>query len=313
MPRPSWVTYGPQARLIGRAAVLVDIPAVSGGIPDPNLLIRALDEARASGLRPTSMIQTSPDNPTGTVAPSALIKEVAQIAVAEGLIVISDEIYSDIVFDTGLPGISPATLIPERTIVTTGLSKSLSVGGWRIGAARFPEGPKGRRIAADVAAMASESWSSLAGPQQAVAEYAFSEPDDLVEYRDRCAKLHSVVAKAVYEIFRGHAVDCRAPSGGFYVYPDLASARSRLDSVGVTGSASLERYLLDEHGVAVLGGHHFGDAPGALRFRVATSMLYGDTTEEQQEALDAAAPLKLQHIAERLDRLDRVVGAVSRN
>lgn len=307
IPRPSWVTYDPQVRLVGRSAIPIDIPVVCGGVPDPDRLQRGLDEARVSGLRPAVMIQTSPDNPTGTTVPPSLVKELAEIAVAEDLIVISDEIYSDIVFDANATSVSPAAVIPDRTIITTGLSKSLSLGGWRIGVARFPEGPLGSRIGAEVAAIASESWSSLAGPQQAVAEYAFGEPDDLVAYRDRCSALHSKVATTVYEIFRTHGVECRAPTGGFYLYPDLHSLRSRLARHGVSDSASLERYLLDELGVAVLGGHHFGDDPKALRFRVATSMLYGDTVEQQQEALDAEDPTLVGHVAARLDRLNRIV------
>ncbi len=307
IPRPSWVTYDPQVRLVGRTAIPIDIPAVCGGVADPDRLKRALEEARASGLRPAAMIQTSPDNPTGTTVPPSIVRELAEIAVAEDLVVISDEIYSDIVFDVNVQSVSPAAVIPDRTIITTGLSKSLSLGGWRIGAARFPEGPLGIRIATAVASIASESWSSLAGPQQAVAEYAFSEPDDLVAYRDRCSALHSRVATVVYEIFRRHGVECREPTGGFYVYPDLHSLRSRLVHRGVSDSASLERYLLDELHVAVLGGHHFGDDPKALRCRVATSMLYGDTVEQQQEALDADDPLLVRHVAAGIDRLDRVV------
>jgi aspartate aminotransferase len=309
--RPSWVTYDPQVRLIGRVGIPVNIPAICGGVPDPELLMQALDEARAADLHPTTMILTSPDNPTGTTAPASLVAELARIAAAEDLMVISDEIYSDIMSDVNAAMTSPATFIPERTIITTGLSKSLSLGGWRIGAARFPEGSSGRRLSAEVASIASESWSSLAGPQQAVAEYAFDEPDDLVEYRNRCAALHSRVATAVHGVFTKHGVDCRPPTGGFYIYPDLESSRAILVGRGVNDSASLEQYLLDEFGVAVLGGHHFGDDPTALRFRVATSMLYGDTVDEQQEALDADDPVAVHRIDARLARLDQVMKEIT--
>lgn len=71
-------------------------------------------------------------------------------------------------------------------------------------------------------------------------------------------------------------------------------------------SASLERHLLEDHGVAVLGGHHFGDEPGALRFRAATSLLYGETEEQRWASLHAGDPLGLPHVAEPLARLDEV-------
>ena len=309
--KPSWVTYAPQVRLAGRTPIAVDIPEVCGGVPNPELLSAALRRARSSGLNPSILIQTSPDNPTGTIAPPSIIGELAHIAAEEDLIVLSDEIYGDITFDQSTPVVSPASVIPERTVVSTGLSKSLSLGGWRIGAARYPEGVVGENLTADVAAIASESWSNLAGPQQAVAEYAFNEPADLIEHRDRCTVLHSRVAEAVYEIFVARGARCRRPTGGFYVYPDLEHLREVLSRLGVVDSPSLERYLLAEYGVAVLGGHHFGDSPVSLCMRVATSMMYGATVDEQWETLTAVDPLDVPIVRDNLARIDTVLRALS--
>ncbi|MEV4895779.1 aminotransferase class I/II-fold pyridoxal phosphate-dependent enzyme, partial [Nonomuraea sp. NPDC055795] len=139
LPRPCWVTYEPQARLFAREVVGVPVPPQCGGVPDPDRLVPALRAARRAGLRPRSIVLTMPDNPTGTHAPAAVVRRLAEIADDWDLLVISDEIYRDIVHPPGEGITSPAEYVPDRTVVTSGLSKSLALGGWRIGFARFPD------------------------------------------------------------------------------------------------------------------------------------------------------------------------------
>ena len=306
LPKPSWVTYAPQARLFGRRAQLVPVPETCGGAPDPGLLGEAVAELRASGGDPRLLVLTSPDNPTGTLVPPEVIVELCAIAEEEDLLIVSDEIYRDVVFDGSARLLSPAEVMPERTVVTTGLSKSLALGGWRIGAARFPAGAWGTEIRQRVLGVASQSWSSLAGPMQSVAEYAFSEPVELVAHIAASARLHGIVARALHMVVTSHAASCRPPAGAFYLYPDLEPLRDPLARRGVVDSASLERHLLEDHGVAVLGGHHFGDDPGALRFRIATGRLYGSNELERWESLRSEDPLELPQIAGPLAELDDV-------
>jgi len=140
LPRPSWVTYAPQAALLDRKVRLVDIPEECGGVPEPARLVEAIAGFRAAGGAPRLLVVTLPDNPTGTTAPPQLVRALCEIAEREDLVIVSDEIYRDILFDAATGVLSPAEVLPERTIITTGLSKSLALGGWRIGAARFPAG-----------------------------------------------------------------------------------------------------------------------------------------------------------------------------
>jgi aspartate aminotransferase len=304
LPRPCWNSYAPQVELAGKKAIGVPIPAECGGVPDPAVLHRTIAAARAHGDEPRIVVVTLPDNPTGTLAPPGIVREICAIAEREDLLIVSDEIYRDIVHDPSVSMVSPAELAPPRTIVTTGLSKSLALGGWRIGAARFPEGPWGTRIRDGVLSFASEVWSTLAGPMQEVAEYAFSEPPEIREYMAGAARLHGAVARAVHQIMVGVGATCRPPAGGFYVYPDFGPVRGKLGLLGITDSESLQRYLLDEYGIVVLGGHLLGDDFGALRFKAATSMLYGDTAARQLQALDAADPLRVPHISDVLTRIE---------
>jgi aspartate aminotransferase len=306
LPRPCWVTYRPQAALFGRSAIGVPVPATVGGVPDPDRLVAALRTARARGVRPTSMILTLPDNPTGTFAGRDIVYRLADIAEREDLLIISDEIYRDIVHDGQAGIVSPAELVPDRTVVTSGLSKSMALGGWRIGFARFPATVAGAQLRARVVAVASEVWSSLAGPMQEVARYVLSEPAEVRSHLALSTRLHATVAAGVYEAMAPAGGDCRRPTGGFYLYPDLEPIRMMLASQGIHDSASLQQQLLERHGIAVLGGHHFGDDPAALRFRAATSMLYGDDAEARWHALTSSDPLSLPHIANQLDRIRQV-------
>ncbi|MET8948457.1 aminotransferase class I/II-fold pyridoxal phosphate-dependent enzyme [Streptomyces sp. NPDC004542] len=304
LPRPCWNTYAPQARYLGKQAIGVPIPAECGGVPDPDALRETIRAARVLGHDPRIVVVTLPDNPTGTLAPPALVREICAVAEEEDLLIVSDEIYRDVVHDPATEVLSPAEVAPRRTVVTTGLSKSLALGGWRIGAARFPEGAWGRRIRDGVVSAASEVWSTLAGPMQEVAAYAFAEPPEIRGRLAACARLHGVVAREVHRIVVAAGAVCRPPTGAFYVYPDFEPLRGRLAALGVTDSLSLHRHLLDAHGVVVLAGHHLGDDEEALRFKAATSMLYGETAEQQEESLAAADPLVLPHVSGVLTRLE---------
>ncbi|MFE7131709.1 pyridoxal phosphate-dependent aminotransferase [Streptomyces sp. NPDC057638] len=311
LPRPAWNSYAPQVRLAGKRAYGVPIPAECGGVPDPAAVREVVRSARAAGGDPRVVILTLPDNPTGTLAPPALIREIGALARELDLVIVSDEIYRDIVHDPATPFLSPAEIAPERTVITTGLSKTLAIGGWRVGVCRFPETEAGRRARDGVVSVASDVWSTLAVPMQEVTAYAFAEPPEIRERLADSARLHGVVAREVHRIMTAAGADCRPPTGAFYVYPDFGPLRGLLAGKGVTGSDSLQRHLLDAHGVMVLAGHHLGDDTSALRFKAATSMLYGDTVKEQEESLAAPDPLTLPHVADVLTRLEEAIGELA--
>jgi len=129
LPRPSWVSYASQAAMTGARPHFVPTPPGEGGIPDPAALAAVVTAAAAAGRRIGSVVVTLPDNPTGRVARPATIRALCQVAAAHRLIIISDEIYRDLVHDEAAPLLSPAQVAPQHTVVTTGLSKSLALGG----------------------------------------------------------------------------------------------------------------------------------------------------------------------------------------
>jgi aspartate aminotransferase len=176
VPAPSWVSYAAQAALTGARPHFVPTPAGEGGVCDPAALARAVKSARAAGRRIGAVIVTLPDNPTGRLAQPATIRALCEVAARHDLIIISDEIYRDLVYDTAPPFLSPAACALERTVVTTALSKSLALGGWRAGVARLPDGPTGRALHGRLLGVASEIWSATAAPIQRAAAVAFTEP-----------------------------------------------------------------------------------------------------------------------------------------
>ena len=302
VPRPSWVSYAAQTRLMGAEPIFVPTPDGEGGVPDPDALREAVLAARSAGREVGCIIVTLPDNPTGTLARPGTVRRVCEAARELDLIVIADQIYRDLIFDQNTDFPCPSRYAPERTVITTALSKNLALGGWRIGVALLPSALASLRDR--LAAIASEIWSSTSGPTQQAAAYAFGEPPEVVERVTMSRRLHEKVALAVAARFTRAGARVTPPEGGFYCYPDLEDLREPL---GVGTSAELARILLDRYGMGVLPGSAFGEPSDRLRLRVATSLLYGDTDEQRLLALESGDPLSLPWIASALDRTSEIL------
>jgi aspartate aminotransferase len=307
--RPSWVSYAAQASLAGREAHFVPGAA---GVPDAGLLARTVSAARAAGRQVRSVIVTLPDNPTGMLATPDAVRDLCAVAQTYDLIIISDEIYRDLIHDDDDPFLSPASLCPERTVVTTGLSKNLALGGWRLGVARLPDGRLGRDLRGRLLGIGSEIWSAAAGPVQQAAALAFSEPPALTERVTRSRRLHAAVARAVAARFTAAGVSVPAPQAAFYLYPDFTPLSDvLLARHGIDSDDQLAAMLLRKYGVGTLPGSAFGEQSWRLRLRIATALLYGDTDAERTTALNSADPCSLPWIAASLDRLDEVLADLS--
>src|SRR6185437_4957835 len=252
----------------------------------------------ADGRAIRAVITTLPDNPTGRLASPDAIRALCAVAERHDLIIISDEIYRDLVHDPEVEFLSPASVAPERTVVTTALSKSLALGGWRIGAARL-------------LGVASEIWSAPAGPVQHAAALGFSEPAEIATRIDRSRSLHAAVARAVAGVFRTAGLLVPAPQAAFYLYPDFAPWREPLRRRGVHTGADLARHLVEEYGAGALPASAFGEPESALRLRLATGLLYGETDEQRDAALAATDPLALPWVASALAAIKDMLADLS--
>jgi aspartate/methionine/tyrosine aminotransferase len=305
LPRPSWVSYANQSRALGKPVIWVDAPADCGGIPDPDQLEAALDEARAAGRDPRILLLTSPDNPTGTVAGGEQMRALVRIAAEQNLTIISDEIYRDLAYSPA-DYVSPAELAPDRTIVTSGLSKNLALGGWRVGVARFPVTDRGREQLARFVGFASELWSGMPVFLEPVVEYTFSEPADVVERIAASRRLHQAVSTAIAGVLRDAGARVGLPEGGFYLYPSFRGT-ALAERLHAATDEELSSRLLDRERVGVLPGTCFGDDPTQLRVRVVTAMVYGASDPERLATLRAADPLQAPPVVAALERLRNVL------
>ena len=313
VPRPSWVSYAAQASLVGARAHFVAAAPGEGGICDPAALRRAVTAARAAGREIRSVVVTLPDNPTGRVPRPATVRAFCAAAAELDLIIISDEIYRDLVHDPTTPVLSPAAVAPERTVVTTALSKSLALGGWRIGVARLPDGGTGRALRDRLLGIGSEIWSAPSLPIQQAAALAFSEPPELTERISRSRSLHAAVAGAMADRFRAAGLPVPEPQAAFYLYPDFGPWRAHLRAAhGLATGADLAGHLLHRYGMGLLPASVFGEDESALRMRVATALLYGETDEQREAALAASDPVRLPWIAAALARTGEVLASLAR-
>ncbi|HET9380979.1 MAG TPA: pyridoxal phosphate-dependent aminotransferase [Streptomyces sp.] len=312
VPVPSWVSYAAQARLAGAHPVPVPTRPGEGGVPDPDRLREAVAHARAAGRDPRAVVVTVPDNPTGTVASRATVTALAAAARDLDLVVVSDEIYCDLVYDTSAPAESPARHAPERTVVTTGLTKNLALGGWRTGVARLPDSDLGRALHTRLVSVASQIWSSPPAPVQTAAAYAFAEPPEITAHIAASRTLHETVVRAVAARFTAAGALLPPVRATSYLYPDFTPLRDHLVRAhGIHGGDDLARWLTDRHGLGVLPASAFGEPGEALRVRAATSRLYGDTDEQRRAALTAPDPLALPWITAATDRVAEVLTALT--
>lgn len=275
LPAPSWVSYAPMARLLGKRVIDVQAEVEDHHRLTPQVLSQALSQARKEGANPRILIVNTPSNPTGSMFDRADVEAIALWAREAGIILISDEIYAELAHGWR-KHVSPALFYPEGTIVTGGLSKAFSAGGWRLGYAVLPPTTGGNEVMSALRALralASEIWSSAATPLQEAALAAFTPNTSIEDYVHKSALLHGYITDQLYGTLTQLGVPCSRPAGGFYLYPDFAPWRSALSKLDVRTSQELATYLLQEWDIATLPGSVFNEDPLALRLRLATSLL----------------------------------------
>jgi aspartate aminotransferase len=266
-PAPSWVSYIPQTLITRDEVVRIPLGPEEAYKLSGERLERSIVESTANGRNPTKLILNYPNNPTGMTYSADELEAIADVCRRHGILVISDEIYAQVSFRWEHRSI--AHFYPEGTIVTTGLSKHLSLGGFRLGIALVP-----RRLDAVfevLRSIASETFSAVSTPIQYSVMAAFEENDEIERYIAECTSIHDIVTRYVWRGIRRLGVDYGEPQGGFYLYPDFGAYREGLAAAySVTTSEDLARHLLRTRSVATLPGTAFGDEPDDLRLRLST-------------------------------------------
>lgn len=280
LPAPAWVSYSPQARIVGRQVCwLLTRPKDNW-----KLAPRDLDAlCRQDPGRPRLLILNYPANPTGRTYDADELAALAEVARRYGLIVISDEIYAEL-HHAGAH-VSLARFYPEGTIISSGLSKWCGAGGWRLGTFLFPRELAWLRDA--MVAVASETYTSTSAPIQCAAVVAFRCGPDIEAYLRRERVILAALGRWCHRRLVAAGVACAAPEGGFYLFPDFSPHAPALRSRGVGSGEALCERLLEQEGVALLPGSDFGRPPGDLTVRLAYVDFSG---EAALAALDPEVP-----------------------
>ncbi len=262
IPTPSWVSYAPQARIIGRNIHWVPT------LKENNWLLMPADLERICAADPTCprlLILNYPNNPTGYTYTKAQLQGLALVARHYKVIVVADEIYGLLNHNSTHRSIAP--YYPEGTILTGGLSKWCGAGGWRLGTFSFPKALSW--LANSIAVAASESFTSTSAPIQYAAISAFLPSAEMDHYLQKAAAILKQLGRQCNDILNQTGIDNIPPEGGFYLFPDFSKFKTALNSHGIFTSIQLAETLLEETGVALLPGTEFGRPPEEMTLRLA--------------------------------------------
>jgi aspartate aminotransferase len=264
IPAPFWVSYAEQARLAGAQPIIVQTEPGTWKLTPERLRQHLSPRTRVLSL-------CTPSNPTGIVYTDGELAALAEvIADSPSAAVVVDEIYARISYVPVGRWLRAAPRLADRTLIVDGMSKAYAMTGWRLGWLVGPE-----PIVGAAAAIQSHLSSHPSSVSQRAALYALggdaaveAEVDEMVRTFKRrrdaiCAGLNAI-----------DGVQCPAPDGAFYVFPDVRGLFGRpLGERGVVleSSEAIATYLLDEALVSAVPGEAFG-VPGFIRFSYALAL-----------------------------------------
>tara|TARA_Y100000992_G_scaffold128070_1_gene84209 strand:- start:398 stop:1624 length:1227 start_codon:yes stop_codon:yes gene_type:complete len=240
LPVPSWVSYMPQA-IIGRNRIqMLQTKRENSWFPTGSEIEEIILKNRKKNYL---LFLNSPNNPSGQICKN--LEQISEVTKKYNLIILSDEIYSELSFEDDYKSIS--NFCPEKTIISTGLSKWCGAGGWRLGYFIIPEDLKNIKDTLNV--LASETFSAVSAPIQYAAIQAYE--GDHKNYIKSSKEILKAVGNYTYDNLNSNNILIDKPQGGFYLMPEFRSAK--FDS-----SSEMCKNILETTGVALLPGSDFG-------------------------------------------------------
>ena len=270
IPAPYWVSFPEIVTLSGARPLIIH----TGAEQDFKITAEQIENVVTPNTR--AIVINSPSNPTGSAYDKDELEKLAECALRHGLLIISDEIYEQIVFDgfhhTSIASISKE--VQKQCVVINGVSKSYAMTGWRIGyiAAGDPE------IVKQVSKLQGQSTSNPCATSQAASIEALAGSLDEVRAMVReFEKRRNIIVERLTQI---PGVSCRKPTGSFYSFPDFSGIYGKKDTNGkvLKGSLDLSDYLLSTKKVAIVPGIAFGaDAHARLAFAMSLEKIEAGT------------------------------------
>ena len=268
LPTPSWVSYAPQA-ILGRNKIkTLQTKRENNWFPSGEEIEDIILKDKNKNYL---LFLNSPNNPSGQVCDKLV--EISEIAKKYNLIILSDEIYSELTFSKNYKSIS--SYCPEKTIISTGLSKWCGAGGWRLGYFIIPD--ELYEIKNMIKILASETFSAVSAPIQYAAIKAYE--NDHSNYISKSINVLSAVGKYVFSNLKSNKVLISEPQGGFYMMPEFLNNKFK------TSSQMCEN-ILKNTGVALLPGSDFGFKTNKMLVRLSFTdfdgQLFMDKIEDDQ-------------------------------
>ena len=263
IPAPYWVSFPEMVTLAGASPLII----YAGAEQDFKITPEQIDNAVTPNTK--AIIINSPSNPTGSAYDKSELEKLAECALRHNLLIISDEIYEQIVFDgfhhTSIASISKE--VQKQCVVINGVSKSYAMTGWRIGyiAAGNSE------ITKQIVKLQGQSTSNPCSVSQAASIEALAGPlKEVHEMVREFEKRRNIIVERLTQI---PGVSCNKPTGSFYSFPDFSGVYGKKDMNGkvLKGSLSFTDYLLSTEKVAIVPGIAFG-ADSHARLSFATSL-----------------------------------------
>ena len=250
LPTPSWVSYEPQA-ILGRNKVhWIETRRENNWFPTSKDIEKIILKNKKKNYL---LLLNSPNNPSGQVCEN--LDEISKIIKKYNILVLSDEIYSELSFAEHYKSIS--NYCPENTIISTGLSKWCGAGGWRLGYFIIPN--ELTKLKNSLKVLASETFSSVSAPIQYAAIAAHQ--NDHTNYINKSRKILKLVGEYVYNNLKSNKILINKPQGGFYLMPEFLDMKYK-------NSQEMCSSLLTDTGVVLLPGSDFGFSKDKLIARL---------------------------------------------
>jgi len=265
---PCYVSYDPVVRLAGGVPV-----AVQTSIDQQFKLTPQQIESKITD-RTKAIIFCFPNNPTGSIMTKEELSALADVITRHDLLVISDEIYAELTYDTNHTSFASLPGMKDRTILLSGFSKAFAMTGWRIGYAAGPEDL--------IQAMVKiHQYTMLCAPIMGQVA-ALESLRHGMEAKDRMVESYRQRRNYVVKSFEQIGLSCHKPEGAFYAFPSIAST-------GMSAEEFAEKLILEQK-VAVVPGHVFGEG-GAQHIRCS----YATSLENLEMAIDRIDAFLQQH------------------
>jgi aspartate aminotransferase len=299
IPSPSWVSYAPQARIIGRHIHWLRTRPETGLGVEPEALEELCERDPA---RPRLLILNSPSNPTGHCYSPEQLRAIADVLRKYRVLALSDEIYSGTHYTDSHQSL--ARYYPEGTIISNGLSKWCGAGGWRLGFFVFPKSLAW--LADSMAAVASETFTATSAPIQYAAVDALEDRPEMTTYLQHSREVLSALASYAYRTLSQAGAVLSPAAGGFYLFPRFESRRSGLAPRGIEDGPTFCERMLEETGVAALPGNCFGRPTRELSLRMAIVDFDGGNALAQATKAPVDEAFIKQHCSRVTTAVDRM-------